>query len=237
MNQDRSFLKIAAIAGFVTAVTTFLLWLLPKFYAPPATFDEGILLHKNSAYLAKQWVNFLHIPFALLAYFGLTVLLVKRQAVKAIFGMLWFGIWGAVEMSGVAIILFSVNYNWRTTYETADMAQKVALRTNIEGFYSVWDSLFFVLLIAFLLGTLFFGWATWRSKGLEKILSYLFWMAVPLTLLIILDNYANQSWAGQLTKAVYPILQPVSRFILGLFLWKQSTRIEKEPSKEFVTIS
>jgi hypothetical protein len=220
MDNNKTFLKIASIAASLTAVTTILLWGLPNLYTSPSNFEEGVLLSENTYYLAKQWVNFIHIPLALTGYFGLTVILFQRQPVLSIFGMVWFVIWGTIEMIGVSIILFSVNYQWRSGYKMADEINRIVLKNKIESFFSIWDSMFFVLLVAFLLGTLFFAWATWKSKGLEKILSCLLWLAVPLTLLIILSSYVGQGWAGQLTQYFYPFLQPLSRLILGLFIWK-----------------
>lgn len=220
MRHNQSFLKIASVCSILTAATTFLLWLLPNLYSQPANFEEAVLLHQNDYYMARQWVNFIHIPLCLTAYFGLALILYQREAALPVMGMVWFTIWGAIEMIGVSIIIFSVNFNWRSSYALADQANKTLLQNNIESFYSIWDSLFFVLLVAFLLGTLFFAWATWRSKGIGKILSYLLWLAVPLTILIILSNYAAQAWAGQVTKYLYPVLQPVSRCLLGVFIWQ-----------------
>jgi hypothetical protein len=224
MTSTNHFQRIAAICAFATAITTFLLWLLPRLYVPPVGFEESITLYQNPHYMARMWVNFLHLPIALMGYFGLFIVLYKREAAKAGFGMLWFLVWGIVEMVGIAVNLFSVNYTWRPAYGNADSATKIALQNNIEAFASVWSSAFFVLLIAFLLGSLFFAWATWPGRGLEKLLSWLLWLAVPLTLLIILSNYADQQWAGQITTFVYPALQPVSRFVLGLFLWRKADK-------------
>lgn len=222
MKSDRYFLRIAALSAFATVLTTFLLWLLPKLYVSPANFEESVLLHKNFYYISRLWVNLIHMPLALTGYFGLTLVLYNRESAKSIFGMLWFVIWGIIEMVRIAVNLFSVNYNWRSNYANADSLARNALKINIDAFSSIWQSAFFVLLVAFLFGTLFFAWATWKANGIEKLLSNLLWLAVPLTLLIILSSYAKQNWAGQITTYVYPVLQPISRFVLGLFLWKSA---------------
>lgn len=222
INQNKAFLKIASISAFISAITTFFLWLLPKFYNTPANFTEAVSMHQNAYYISRLWVNFIHIPFALTAYFGLTLILYKKQPATSLFGMMWLGIWGTIEMIGVAALIFTVNGNWRSSYALANDQTKTILETNITSFMGVWDSLFFVILVAFLLGSLFFAIATQRGKGLEKLLSYLLWAAVPLTVLIILSNYANQAWAGKITGLVYPALQPVSRAVLGLFILKHS---------------
>ncbi len=219
---NRPFLRLTAFCAFATAVTTLLLWLLPRLYTAPVGFEASVLLHQNPFYMARLWVNFFHLPLALMGYFGLMVVLFRRQALKAAFGLLWFLVWGIVEMVGIAVNIFAVNYNWRASYAAADGAARPMLQQNIQAFAAVWDSAFFVLLVAFLLGSLFFAWATAKGTGLEKALSWLLWLAVPLTLLIILSNYAGQQWAGSITAYVYPVLQPVSRFVLGLFLWRNA---------------
>ena len=220
MNSTSSsgFLKAAACCALASAITTFLLWLLPRMYEAPANFEASISLASNPYYLALKWVNLLHIPLALFAYTGLAVLLFRKAPAKTVFAMLWFGIWGAIEMIGMAITLFSVNF-WRRSYTSADDATKLTLQKHIDFFSSIWNSMFFVLLIAFLLGTIFFALATWKGKGLEKILSYLFWLAVPLTLLIMLNGYAEQQWAGQITGYIYPVLQPISRALMGVYIF------------------
>lgn len=222
-HPDRLFVRIAAWCAFATALTTFLLWLLPKLYDAPQTFEAGLALARNTPYLARQWVNLLHIPLALMAYTAFAYTQFRSQPLKAAFGMGWFVVWGTVEMMGVATLLFAVNGTWRSAYQTAEPARQAVLRGYIEGFYPVWDSLFFVLLVAFLLGTLFFGWASWRERGLGRALSGLFWLAVPLTALILLAGYADAAWAGVAAGYTYPFLQPVSRFTLGLYLWRHSS--------------
>jgi hypothetical protein len=220
--NNELFYRITAIAAFVTAGTTFFLWLLPHLYEAPTNFEKALLLSDNVIYLSKQWINLLHIPLALTAYFGLAYKLRDRELPKVSLGLIWFIMWAITEMIGVSIIIFSVNKNWRANYTSASESQQEIYQSNIEAFYSTWDSMFFVLLIAFLLGTLFYSWATFNGKGIEKYLSYLFLLAAPLTLLIILSSYASVSWAGTIVTWTYPILQPISRFVLGLYLWRSS---------------
>src|SRR5690349_13958746 len=122
--ENRNFYKLAAIAAMTTALTTFLLWFLPKLYTPPENFDEGVLLATNFYYLLRQWVNLVHIPLALLAYFGLAYKLRKRELPRVGMGMIWFGIWGAIEMIGIATIIFAVNKSWRSSYASFNDAAK-----------------------------------------------------------------------------------------------------------------
>ena len=222
MFKEEPILKIAGISAILTAITTFLLWLLPKLYDAPDNFEASIQLAKNPYYISRLWVNLLHIPLALIAYFGLAYKLRNRELPKVGIGMIWFIIWGAIEMIGISGIIFTVSKNWRANYASASETVQATLQNNIDIYFAIWDSMFFVLLIAFLLGTLFYGWATWKGKGLEKILSYLFWLAVPLTIIIMLSGYFGINGLNNLVDVIYPMLQPVSRFLLGLFLLKST---------------
>lgn len=219
-DNEVSFIRFCSISAVLSAITTFLLWLLPKLYIPPESFEAGVRLHSNLYYIARLWVNFIHIPLALASYFGLAVVTRKQHPLLSLFGLGWFVIWGVTEMVGIAILLFSVNGNWRASYETADEVQQTILKNNIQTFYSIWDSMFFVLLVAFLLGSVCYGLATWRSSGLQRVLSYLIWLSVPLTLMIMAGGYAGQAWANEITGYIYPVLQPVSRCIMGIVIWR-----------------
>jgi hypothetical protein len=225
-NTNKIFYTTAAIAAFLSAGTTFLLWFLPRLYTAPGNFEERVALVNNQYYMLKQWVNFFHIPLALTAYLALAYKLRIRELPKVISGMMWFIAWGLIEMAGMAMIIFSVNKDWRANYAAADSAKRMELESNITAFYSVWDSMFFVLLIAFLLGTIFFAWATWKEKGIGKLLSWLFLLAAPLTILITLSGYANLTWGDTIAAWIYPVLQPVSRFILGMYLLKGENKIQ-----------
>ncbi|MEM6630758.1 MAG: hypothetical protein AAF694_13845 [Bacteroidota bacterium] len=225
MPVEKYFYRMAAICGFLTALSTFFLWLLPKFYGVPTNWEEELALAQNPFYLGRLWVNFLHIPLALTSYFGLTYGLKEKSLPFAGLGMLWFLIWGITEMLGVALLIFSLNGNWRIIYPHASQAVQDQLFISIQTLESIWDSLFFVILISFLLGTFFMGWASWREKGLGKWLSILFYLAVPLTLVILLQRYGGLPSLDSWVTWMYPILQPISRAILGLVLWRKASNL------------
>lgn len=111
MNKENTVLKLVGAAAILTSITTFLLWLLPRLYESPASFEESVALAQNGFYMSRQWINFFHIPLALMAYFGLAYKLKKRERSVAFLGFVWFLVWGIVEMIGVAGIIFAVNRN------------------------------------------------------------------------------------------------------------------------------
>ena len=216
---DRTFLRTGAVCAVLSAITTFLLWLLPRLYDAPSGFEESISLHANSAYMARWWVNFAHVFLALVSYCAAATVLWSRHRTLAALGLLWFVLWGFTELLGVSINIWAVNRSWRAGFAAADAHTREILTTNLMGFSAVWDAMFFLLLVAFFLGTLCFGLA---AKGLEKAVGALLLLAAPLTLGILLGGYTSLTVFTGATEWVYPVLQPVSRALMGLWLWQRS---------------
>ena len=221
---DAGFLRLAGACAIASAVTTLLLWALPRAYAAPDDFESAIALHRNATYLARWWVNFLHTLLALVGYLGAALLLARRSPGGAALGFVFFLVWGTTELLGVAVIIFAVNGAWRTGWADADPAGREALRTLLAGWDAVWDAMFFVLLVAFLLGSLCHGWLASRGEGLERAAGVLLLLAVPLTLAILASGYGGPVWPGVAAGWVYPVLQPVGRATLGAWLWRSAVR-------------
>jgi len=206
----------------VTAFTTFLLWLLPRFVPPTADFAAKVALHENGWYLARLWVNFSHNWLALFGYIGAAAVLARRSPAFAVGGLAAFAIWATTELTGIAIIIVGVNGTWRARYAAAGEAEQASLRTLLTGWDAVWDGMFFLLLVAFFLGSLLYGLAALRGRGLERLVGWLILAGAPLTLLIILGGYTGADWANQVSDAVYPVLQPVSRLLMGVWIWREA---------------
>lgn len=219
--------RIAAFAAAVSALTTILLWLLPRLYVSPEGFDEVVRLHQNSTYLARLWVNFVHVFFALAAYAAAATLLWRRSPALAGFGLICFLLWGFVELIGVATNLFAVNFTWRAQYPLSSAEVQAQLKVLLLGFPAVWDALFFVLLCGFLLGTLCFGAAAVAGRGLERWVGVLFLLAAPLTIGIMLGGYTSISFFDGVVSWAYPVLQPISRALLALWLWTEARNVSR----------
>jgi hypothetical protein len=212
--------RAAAIAAVLSAVTTFLLWLLPRLYEAPQGFEETLRLHQNGFYLGRLWVNFIHIFLALAAYGGAAAVLWRRSPGLAGYGLISFLLWGFVELVGVAINIFAVNATWRAQFSTATPEVQERLRVLLLGFPSIWDAMFFVLLVGFLFGTTCCGLAALPGKGLERWVGILFLLGTPLTIAIMIGEYTSLTVLNKFTGWTYPFLQPVSRALLGVWLWR-----------------
>jgi ABC-type multidrug transport system permease subunit len=98
-----------------------------------------------------------------------------------------------------------------------------------EGWPAVWDGMFFVLLVAFLLGSLSLGLLA--ANGLERATGILLLLSVPLSILIIPGEYWNVRVASRLEAIIYPRLQPVSRVVTEVWLWSCRVPNKMEPKQ------
>jgi hypothetical protein len=222
VNADRAFFRTGGACAALSAVTTFFLWLLPRTYPLPEGFEASLALHAQAGYMARLWVNFAHIFLALAGYAAAALVLWPRSRMLSALGFLWFVLWGFTELLGVTVNIWAVNRTWRAGWEAADAGGREILRANLSGFDAVWDAMFFLLLVAFLLGTLCLGGAAVRGAGLERAVGVLLLLAAPLTIAILLDGYAGMRSAGRAVEWAYPILQPVSRGLMGVWLWRRA---------------
>jgi hypothetical protein len=214
--------RVGALCAGASAATTFLLWLLPRLYEPANGFDESLRLHAEPLYMTRWWVNFVHVFLALTGYWAAAAALWHRNRFLAGSSLLWFLLWGFTEIVGVSINIWAVNRTWRAQYATADPATQEILKANLTGFAAIWDAIFFVILISFLLGTLSLGLAAIRGAGLDRWVGVLLLLAVPLTVAILLGDYAGITALGPLVTWSYPLLQPVSRALMAAWLWRRA---------------
>lgn len=218
-NFHASFLRLGAVAAALSALTTFLLWWLPLQVGEVRTFEDSIRLASNPHYMGRLWVNLVHVVIALVAYAAAASLLARRAPATAAFGFLAFLVWAVTEFVGVSVNLFTVNLTWRMQYLDAAPAVQEQLKLLMMGFRGLWDGLFFVVLAGFLAGTLCLGYVAVRGRRLERVVGVLMLMAAPLTVIIILSGYFGYAAFDPVVQAVYPALQPLSRALMGVWLW------------------
>lgn len=177
--------------------------------------------------MGRLWLNYLHVFFALTAYAGTAYLCFRRAPVAAATGFIAFAFWAFAEALGIAINIWGVNELWRAGYSAADAQAQMMIRTSIHTFTGIWEGIFFVVLTTFLAGTLSMGIALFRGDRLQRSLAILFLLAAPLTLVIMLDGYFGASLSAWIAWS-YPILQPLSRALLGVWLLRAALSVSNE---------
>ena len=217
---DETFLKIAAMCSLLGAITTALLIFLPQPSA--ATFDAQLQLHQNPLYLFKLWILFLHPQFNFIASLGLGMLLIKHRPWAILIGCLFLGTWAYTEMSQQAYLIDALNQLWRPAYIAAtETEQQGIYRTLIQGIGGISDSHYFIVIYAFGMGSLLYGWSMIQVHDWGK---WLGWSLLFIGLLSIVSfgryylglQFLN-SPANFMYRWIYPYLQPLVR--IGIALW------------------
>ena len=227
--KNAKLLKLSAVCGVLGAVTTLVLVLIPVPEA--ATFDEKVLLYKNPQYMSKLWIFFFHPQLNLIALLGVVALLYKSRPELVFPGFLFVSIWAITEAAQQAFSIDAINLYWRSGYvkETSEIIRS-AYHNNLIGAEAIRDSMYFLLLYAYGIGSTLIGLALIKETIIARISGYgfLFFGALSLTAfadyyggLVFVDPAVNFSFNW-----IYPIVQPLSRCLLGVWLWKSSSTIQ-----------
>lgn len=221
MNFPRSFYRGAALCSMASAVTTLFLIFLPRFYGPAASLDERVLFLNNPFYQLRAWSYFVHPFLVLAAALGVAVALRRRAAGLLGPGLLGFLLWGFTEAGQQALTL-TVFHRLARAWPQADASAREVLRTQIANYDALWDAMFLLLLTAFLIGNVFYGIACLRECGLARALGVFYFGAAFLTLTGIIGELGGPALPPPLNTWLYPLLQPVARLLIGVWLWRRN---------------
>ncbi len=215
----KPFLLATAICAFGSVLTTAVLVYFPVKNA--AVSFPGLEALNDPGYWFYQLFYLLHPFVTLTAALGVAYAKFKDKAGWVSIGFLFFLFWGYSEALQQSLSIVANNLTWRKQYLSADTDPivKEMLRTNMEGFYGIYDAIFFLLLIGFCLGSLFYGIAFVTSRAkMEKVMGGMYLFLSFLTLTSIL-TYANINIT--LFDGVYPFIQLPLRVMIGLWLIMQ----------------
>jgi hypothetical protein len=220
MNFSARFYRTTAICSFVSAGTTLLLIFLPKFYGPTASLDERVALIYHPLWQLRAWAYLLHPFLTVAASLGVAAALRKIAPGAMIAGFLGFLFWGFTEAAQQTLTLV-VYRRWAALYPQAEAAAREILRSQIASYDLVWDAMFLLLLLAFLVGNVLYGSVTIRFGGLTRALGVFYFGAAFLTLAGISRELGGPTLLPILELWLYPLLQPAARFLIGCWLWRQ----------------
>ena len=228
--KNEKLLKLSALCGILGSFTTLILVLIP---VPEAvTFDEKLLLYKNSLYMGKLWIFFFHPQLNLVALLGVVALLYKRRPELVFPGFLFISIWAITEAAQQAFSIDAVNLYWRTGHvkETDDIIRS-AYRINLIGAEAIRDSMYFLLLYAYGIGSTLIGVALIHETVVARISACGFLFFGALSLIAFADYYGGLVFVDAAVNFsfdwIYPILQPISRCLLGVWLWKSASSMQR----------
>lgn len=219
MTFSRRFYKTAAICSALSVITTLMLIFLPRVYGPVQGFEARMAVVGHPAYVLRSWVYLFHPLLVLTAALGIAAARRRVASGPAVLGFLGFLFWSFTEAAQQALTLRTLD-QWRAAWPTADEGTRALLQTQIATYDALWDAMYFLLLIGFFLGNTLLGIATWRGRGLTRVVSLFLFAAALLTLTLLSGELKGPVLPDPLGFWVYPALQPLGRLLIAVWLWK-----------------
>ena len=218
MRFSPRFYQAAAICSVLSAITTLILIFLPRFYGPATSFEHRMELVHHPLYQLRIFAYLVHPFLVLTAALGVAAAL-RRHAGIIVCGFLGFLLWAFTE-AGQQTLTLTAYWRWANAYQTAEGAARETLRAHIALYDQLWDAMFLLLLIAFLIGNLLYAIVTIRGRGLTRVLGFFYLGAVFLTLAGISGELQGPTLPPLLGTWLYPLLQPAARALIGVWLWR-----------------
>lgn len=222
----RGALLASGYAGVVAGIVTLTIVLLPFFYGRPASLPERLDLHENPLYLLRLWLSYLNIFAILLAGLGLAICRLRRSPGASLAGMLFLLFYGATELIGRSVMIFTREYRWVHDAFGAEGDARAALLDSIRTFDQVWAGAFPLILLTFSVSAFLFAWAMRGGSGLQRITSTMLFAASALGAVTYLAQFVPSfrpiaTWG-------YVLVQPTSRLLVGLFLLREARRTHRD---------
>jgi hypothetical protein len=129
-------------------------------------------------------------------------------------------LWSFNEVIQQGLTLVALNWIWRPAYLVAtDGVERHRLETAMTTFHGISEGLFFVLVVAFIVGNLLLASAVWDRGLLDKMVSIGFFIAAALGPLTLMTRFGGRVVPPQAMAVAYPLFQPLARFLTGVWLW------------------
>ena len=220
MRFTPSFYRFAAICSFATAITTLGLIFLPQMLPPAEDFAARMARVNDPVYRLYAWVYFVHPFLVVAAALGVAMRLRREAASLVIPGLAAFLLWGATEAGQQALTLFAFN-PWRLAWLAGDPAVRATMEARTAMYDGVWNAMYFLLIVGFFIANSLYAVALWRRRGLSRVVGAFYAAAAALTLqIIVVETGGGQLLPDAIEFWVYPLIQPLARTLIGVWLWK-----------------
>jgi hypothetical protein len=219
----KSFYRAAAVASLLSVVTTLALIFLPRFYGPAESFEHRLALADHPLAELRAWLYLLHPFLVLTAALGAAAAIRRSAPGAAVAGFLGFLLWAFTEAAQQALTLVAYR-RWADAYASAETAVREILAVQVATYDAIWDSMFLLLLIGFLIGNLLYGWALIRHSGFDRVIGVCFLAAAALTVSGISGELGGPVLPATIAPWIYPAIQPLARLLIGVWLWRSVER-------------
>jgi hypothetical protein len=137
-------------------------------------------------------------------------------------GFLGYLLFAAAELFRTSLALFALNRDWRAGFArgNGDSGAQDVFRPLLAAWPGLNDALFFLLIVGFLLGNLFYGISFLSAAGgLDRLLAILLLIWAGLGCYTLLAQYSGVVSLPALPDWTAWTYQPLLRLLLGIWLW------------------
>lgn len=222
--MSSNFYRTAAIASFLSALTTLGLIFLPDLFAPADGFAGRMQRVADPVYQLRAWIYLVHPFLVFTAALGIALALRRVSPALALAGILAFGLWAVTEAGQQTLTLFAFD-DWRRAWLAGDVAVRATMELRTAIYDGLWDASYALLLVGFMIGNSLLAAALLRlSDALSRIVAVFLVMAALLTLAILIVEVGGPDLLAPLGRWAYPAIQPLGRILIGYWLWRSAGR-------------
>jgi hypothetical protein len=220
MSFSDKFFKTTAVCAFIGGVLIVVLWLMSFGFKAPTDIDSAMALTGNNMASAYLWIGAITLFFSIVSMWGIAAKKIGAAAGLATTGFLFMFADFVMELISYGIILFP----WNTAaeaYAAADDASKAIMKTNVlAGLYGLsWGIMVFGMFCV-IIGFVLFGLATWKGKGIEKLVSIFFFLSVIAMVLYGFMPAITIELLANLITWLCPLIYAAAYLLVGAWLWK-----------------
>jgi hypothetical protein len=219
----KSVYRAAAVASMLSVITTLALIFLPRFYGPAESLEHRLALADHPLAELRAWLYLLHPFLVLTAALGVAAAVRRSAPAAAAAGFLGFLLWAFTEAAQQALTLVAYR-RWADAWASAETAAREILTVQVATYDAIWDSMFLLLLIGFLIGNLLYGLALIRRSGFDRVIGACFLAAAALTAAGISGELGGPVLPAAIAPWIYPTIQPLARLLIGVWLWRSVER-------------
>lgn len=226
-----NFYRVAGIASLLSATTTLLLIFLPEFYATVAEGPAGRMERvADPVYQLRAWTYFVHPFLVFAAALGLAVACRRVSPALALGGAIGFALWAITEAAQQSLTLFAFD-DWRRAWLAGDPEVRATIDFRAAIYDGLWEAAYSLLLVGFIIGNGLLGALLLRLRDILSRAVAAFLLAATV---LSLMNFSAEIGGPVLPQALgywlYPAIQPLGRFLIGL--WLLNVALRGEPRVE-----
>ena len=230
MTLSPAFYRTAAVCSWASVITTLGLIFLPRLFAPIDGFEGRMGRVHDDWYQVRAWIYLVHPFLTGTAALAICTRLRTTSPAAALVGAAGFSIWALTEAAQQCFTLFAFDA-WRKAYTAGDLAIRAQMPTLTTLYDEVWDAMYVLLLIGFVIGNTALGLVFVRRRGLTRVVGAFFLCAVVLTFFYLLPELGIPASLGPLDPWIYPATQPLARLLIGVWLWKSADESMALPAR------